>query len=51
MVRFVLVRDVFFFFFFNLQVMCGVMHLHDVGVIHKDIKVNAGGCWFGLFTM
>lgn len=22
--------------------MCAVMHLHDVGVIHKDIKVRGG---------
>lgn len=26
--------------FFVAQVMCAVMHLHDVGVIHKDIKVR-----------
>lgn len=30
----------FFRCFLLLKVMCAVMHLHDVGVIHKDIKVS-----------
>lgn len=35
----VLTRD-FLCVFSSRQVMCAVMHLHDSGVIHKDIKVR-----------
>lgn len=27
----------------SLKIMCAVMHLHDVGVIHKDIKASSRG--------